>query len=213
MTNAWTRLRVAFGDDVNSDVDVSEIYEALCLVYEIGFIGLFVLRDRKYLFVQTKDWRVQMTPNKVRKICCRFGHKIGKVETFSRLEGTCVEQIGTFRKTGRKAAPKGTVTATTIDNSTHITNNYITNTDNSVTSNTIHIHVHAVGQEDISNISLQALQDLIGEREHILENIRSELPEFCAYIASRGWDEVYDRLYEKHEKANALAPRFRVMLR
>ncbi|CAN0271827.1 unnamed protein product [Ectocarpus sp. 6 AP-2014] len=207
MTNAWTRLVVAFGGDVSSDVDVSEIYATLRLVYDIGYIGLYVWRDHKYLFLQTKDWRVQMTPNKVRKICCRFGN-IGKVENFSRLEGTCVEQIGTFRKTGRKAAPKGTAT-TNIDNSTNITNNITNNNtttiDNSVTNNTVHLHVHAFGQEDVSNISLQAFQELIGEKDHILKNIRNELPEVCTYITSREWERVYHRLYEKQEKAKALA--------
>lgn len=163
-----------------------------------------------------------MTPNKVRKLCSGFGD-IEKVETFSRLEGICVEEVGVFRKAGRKSvsAAKGaaSIAATTTnnidnstDNSTNNTNSTNNNTnnnnchntnniDNSVTNNTIHLHVHAFGQEDVSGITLEAFKEMMSNKEDMLTSMKTKLPDLCEYIASREWEKVEQRLYLQHRKA------------
>ena len=220
MTTAWGRLVVTFKGDLEVDLSTSEIYECLKQVYDIGYVGLFVDDDCKHVFLQTCDLRKRMTPNKVAKMCSRFGN-VTSVEKFSGIHGICMEEIGTFRKAGRvpgskgahkprgsARAPKGGVVNIdnrNIDNTTNNTNN-TTNIDNRVTNNnTIHLHVHALGEETIDHIKLEDFKALMGEKEDILETIKEQLPGVCHYVVSREWEKVKHRLYKKHVKAKARA--------
>ena len=216
MATASTRFVVTFKGDMDVDLNVREIHECMNQVYDIGYTGLFVFDDSKSVFTQTTHRRARMTSNKVMKLCSRFGD-IAKVETFSRLRGICVEEIGVFRQAGRSSAraPKGGVVnidnrrnidnSRNIDNTTNNTNN-TTNIDNRVTNNnTIHLHVHALGEETIDHIKLEDFKALMGEKEDILETIKEQLPDVCHYVVSREWEKVKHRLYKKHVKAKARA--------
>ena len=98
MATAWTKLKVKF--ECDAIVSIREIHERMCQVYSIGYTGLFS-DDHTYALLQTNDIKVRMSPNKVRKICARFGDVVS-VEPFSCLAGKLIEEIGTFRKAGRR---------------------------------------------------------------------------------------------------------------
>eukprot|EP00903_Cladosiphon_okamuranus_P017774 g16361.t1 len=210
MTNVWTKLKVTFESCV--DLDVAEIHECVSQVYDLGYTGLYLCDDYTYVLMQTSHKKIQMSPNKVNNICCRFGD-IAAVDKFSDLQGTCIEEIGVFRKRGRKspsvgngaAASNGATTnnSTTnnIDNST-TTNNITNNNDNSVTHNTIHLHVHAFGQEDVSGITLAAFKELVGDKEEILDMMKRTVPDMCEVITKREWEKVKHRLYVQHCRAS-----------
>ena len=99
MTSAWTRLVVTFKDDL--EVTVAEIQECVRQAYDVGYTGLFVSDNHKCVYMQTLSLNARMSPNKVSRICSRFGN-IRSVKTFSRLEGICMEEIGEYRKAGRR---------------------------------------------------------------------------------------------------------------
>eukprot|EP00903_Cladosiphon_okamuranus_P019537 g17968.t1 len=164
-----------------------------------------------------------MSPKKVNNICCRFGDIAG-VDKFSDLDGTCIEEIGVFRRRGKSppvgkgAAASNGATTINIDNSTttnntdnsttnnttnnNTNNNTTNNIDNSVTHNTIHLHVHAFGQEDVSGITLDAFKDLVGDKEEILKVMKETVPDVCKYIAEREWEKLKHRLYLQHLRAS-----------
>ena len=209
MTNAWTKLKVTFAGHV--DVDVTEIHERVLQMYDVGYTGLYLCDDHTCVLMQTAHSKKQMSPKKVSNMFSRFGD-IVSVEKFSYLEGMCIEEVGAFRKPGRKSAPasEGTHDSTHIDNSTHVDNSSTNNTtnnniDNRVINNTIHLHVHALGEETVDHIKLEDFKALMGEKEEILETIKEQLPDVCTYVVSREWEKVKHRLYKKHLKAQARA--------
>ena len=220
MTTAWTRVVVTFEGGMDVDFNAREIHNRIREAYDIGYMGLYVSEDRKRLFLQSAHKRTRMSPKKIGKICSHFGD-IQSVQTFCCLDGICLEEIGEYRTVGRKSAhaSKGTrveESSTHIDNSSTTINNNNNNNnttnynnchvDQSVTNNnTIHLHVHALGEETIDHIKLEDFKALMGGKEEILESIKEQLPGVCTYVVSREWEKVKHRLYKKHLKAQARA--------
>ena len=66
------------------DVDINprEIHECMCQAYDLGYTGLFVSDEHKCIYMQTSHSREHMSPNKVSRICSRFGN-IHSAKTFS----------------------------------------------------------------------------------------------------------------------------------
>lgn len=130
--------------------------------------------------------------------------------TFKSREGTLLAEKGTFREVG---APKGSrkktadPTPSTINNisQTNIQNDHRVFNDN----RKIHIHLNALGSEDISHIKMEQFKSLFdGSAEEIVGRMRGMMsPRQYQKTIRLAWDRLQNDLYDKQcmEVAQAAA--------
>ena len=169
----WTRLVVTFKADAPVP-DVSAVYQRLRRSYMVGYCGLFELDESRRLYIQTVGRGARMTPLKVLRICESFGAE-GMPTTYKHREGTMLTEKGEFRGAG---APKGSRKKTTGPTPTTINNMSTTNNthnDHRVFNDNreIHIHLNALGSEDVSHIKMEQFKSLFdGSTEEIIGRMR-----------------------------------------
>lgn len=189
-------------------MDLQHVHTTLCHSYNIGYLGLYNRGTHMSVYIQGASKNVRMAPGKVFKICKEFG-ALSIPQTFKDKCGVLVTEIGVFKKGGaQKGSRKNTAssagsavsnTANTTNNNSHNTNsNNITNNDNSV-NNTVHVHIHAVGKEDVSRITMDQFKELLGGgKEAIIEQMKKQLSgEAYQQIIEEAWHGLQKVLLEK----------------
>lgn len=191
---SFTRLQVCFDSLVETDID--EINDAISKVYPLSYMGKYIQDGKSNLYMQTSSIRIRMVPNKIRKILGKYGD-ITFIGTFKDVEGMADDDIGEIRRPSRKPkvekGSRNTEKTMTI-NGDHNTQ---TLTDNSVTDNsviTINLHVHAFGNEDVSHISQDKLDNWIGKKDDVIKYVRDEIGE---YMVDALRHKVYSDQYSK----------------
>lgn len=197
----WTRLVVTL--KANAPVpDVSAILRRLRQSYRIGYCGLFEVDKSLRLYIQTTGNAARMTPSKVLKLCERFGAE-GVPETFKRREGTLLAEKGEFREVG---APKGPRNKAAVGEGRTTTINNISNTQNTHNDHCIfndnreiHIHLNALGSEDVSHIGMEQFKTLFnGSTEEIINLMRGMMsPELYSRTIEVAWTQLQSDLYDK----------------
>lgn len=201
-----TKLAILFA--AGSDVGLKAISEQVSQQYGIGYAGLYDCDGHRAVYLQAADKKIRMAPRKLQKMCRRFG-EIKSVEKYQERDGDMIEEVGTFRTRGRQSKDESMKVTTNIHgdhNTVHqhidrsVTNN-ITNVDNSV----IHLHIHALGEEDLSHISLERLKEVIMSREENINVTKNSLEQKlseAAYAARvhRLWEK--NRRIKRHKRMN-----------
>ena len=177
---SWARLVLQFASD--GVIDIQDIHTRLCQFYDIGYTGLYDCGGHMSLYIQTASKQVRMTPGKLMKICKEFGPIASPVH-FNNRNGTLIEEVGSFRNRGpakRWKTPSGKTpvsnnntvnnTVNNNDHSTTINNDHSVNTTNN--DNTIHLHIHAFGEEDVSHITMDQFKSLIGTKKEVMDMVR-----------------------------------------
>lgn len=167
-----TKLVIRFHAD--RILDVTEIHRHVLDFYNVGYSGLYSHNGYLAVFVQSSERRYRMAPKKMKKICSRFG-QIEDVQIYDKREGDLIDEVGQFREPGRRPVRE-------VINEINITGDHNTvhnNVDNSVTNNidnrTIHLHIHALGKEDITHITVEQFKKLIGDKEKNIQTAKDDL--------------------------------------
>lgn len=194
-----TRLVLTFKHDA-SVPDVSVIIRRLRRSYMIGYCGLFELDHSLRLYIQTSGNAVRMTPSKVLRICQRFGAE-GMPTSYKHREGTRLAEKGEFREVGAPKGPRQRTadhTPTTVNNIS-TTNN--THNDNRVFNDNreIHIHLNALGSEDVSHIKMEQFKSLFdGSTTEIVRRMRGVMtPVQYQRTIELAWDSLQNDLYNE----------------
>ena len=143
---AYAKICVVFSSDALLDFD--EVVEELQTQYRIGYAGLFSDSPTKtYLVLQTLPNRTRMALGKVGKICGRF---FGDVEVHPGVQPNIfcyrpLEERGLFRTRGGKRSKAQKL------------------------KNTIYLHTNALGQEDVSHITPERLELLVGSEDELVD--------------------------------------------
>lgn len=190
---SWTRLQIRF--DSLLCTDVKEINDEVSRTYPLSYSGKYIHGDRTCVYMQTSSSSVRMTPNKLKKILQKYG-SIEFIGPFRDMEGMLDQDIGQIRTKSRKTIPRNissqdnnSTNTITGDHNTISANNSIT--DNSVT---INLTINAFGEEDVSHITMEQLDDWIGKKEDIVESVKDKLG---AYLTNALKKIVYDKKYEE----------------
>ena len=168
MSPSFRKLVVTFTK--NSSLVLEDIRNLIQLKYNVQYIGIFETEFDKKVYVQLKS-NAQMAPNTLKKQLTSVGEIKGLPINFSTMEGTLLESFGEFSKRGRKYGSKvinskvindNSVVNNNIDNSTHNDNSI--HNDNSTVINdnrVIHLHIHPLGEEDVTHITPERLISLL----------------------------------------------------
>lgn len=154
-----SRLVVRF--PLDAVVDVEGIYAVLRDAYHIGYIALHDCDTHLRMYMQTASRNARMAPGKVLKICAAFGAQAQT--TFSDMAGTPLTKIGVFRRRGHNT---GETREEAIDEKIE------------PTRGKVYIFIRAVGDEDVSRISMQQFKELLyGGTEELIEHVKQGLDE------------------------------------
>lgn len=140
---AYAKIRVVFSSDTLLDFD--ELVKDLETEYRIGYAGLFVTSTTQTcLALQTLPKMTSFSIGKVAKICGKF------VEKFEIVPGVdnnlfgyqVLEERGRFRSRGGKRPAK---------------------------NNIIYLYINALGEEDISHVTPEKLEKLVGSEDDVVD--------------------------------------------
>jgi len=193
----WARLKVSFNCDDPPNID--QVYTCLRRAYRIGYCGLYQLEDSVCLYIQTTTKNARMVPAKVFRLCAPFGAK-EPVIPFSYREGIILSEKGQFRAAGGSRLKGKQVATSTIVNNT--TNN-IHNGDqiNQVFNDNreIHIHIHALGSEDVSHIQMEQFKSLFeGSTDDVIRQMKEiTSPQNYHRFVETAWQGLRNNLYAK----------------
>lgn len=140
-----TKLRVTFAEE--SVVDFGEVLGSIGGLYDFGYMGISEGGGPQTLYLQTSSYNVRMVPRKIQRFCERFGN-IVDVSQFLTIPAGVTSEIGEIRKNGRRSNPK-----TKPDENTKTRQN----------------HLNALGEEDISHITAEMLDEMMGPEEDFLK--------------------------------------------
>lgn len=166
--STWTRLAVRFARD--SVFDGPALYEHLGLTYRLGYMGVYDCGTHTSVYLQTAAKDVRMSPKKVYRICREFG-ALTLPQTFKHRYGVVVSDYGVFRKGG--------------------------NSKKEISASNARVRIHAVGEEDVSHITMQQLKRVLGgEKSDILQRMRAKLSTAERdRIVDEAWGGLQQMLY------------------
>lgn len=201
---SWTRLAVCFKRDCPPDV--GQIHDCLRRVYRIGYCGLYELEDSLCLYIQTMTKQARIAPAKLYCLCKPFG-ATALPKTYKFRDGILLAEKGQFRHAGGCKASRIQASTPSIVNNINKTiihgdqiNQYNDNRE-------IHIHMNALGCEDVSHIKMEQFKNLFhGSTDEIIDFMKGFLSEnvYRATIEN-AWHGLQNTLYKKkcskeHEK-------------
>lgn len=145
-------------------MDFDQLVHSLQSTYSIGFAGIYKVEEGVSLFIQRHECSTRMTLPKVKKNCANVAD-VTEVLPFETCEGKLLDSFGNFRSRGRKA--NATVNSHNTSNSYNTTHTNSHNNSNNTTN--IHLHINALGKEDISHITEDDMVEMVGTREEVLQ--------------------------------------------
>ena len=171
MTTSFVKLKVGVVIE-SEEFRVEEFHDTIKKVYNVGYIGIFKGKSdaQRTIYIQGGNRLSRMASGKVKKLILPFVQKITSIDTFKFLEGTLVTHVGKFRTSGPKI-PKQLLEEGHKSKSA---------------DRFIHVHIHSFGNEDISHITAEKIEELAG-------NPREKI----AFMDRNFHDSAKKRLYEK----------------
>lgn len=145
MMKAYTKICVAFSSDTVFDFE--EVVKELETQYRIGYAGLFSDSTTKtFLVLQTLPNRTRMAVGKVAKICGTFFDDFQVQTDFDPniLRHRVLEERGRLRTRGGKRSKVEKL------------------------KSTIYLHINALGHEDVSHITPERLERLVGSEDEVV---------------------------------------------
>ena len=147
-----TKLRVTFAE--NSVVDFGEVLKSIGGLYDFGYMGISEGGGPQILYLQTSSYNVRMVPRKIQKFCEQFGD-IVDVSQFSTIPAGVTSEVGMIRKNGRRSElPTPSSKKKLSENTKTPRNEY---------------ELNALGEEDISHITVEMLDEMMGSEEVYLK--------------------------------------------
>lgn len=141
----YAKLRVVFSS--NALLDLEELVEQLEKHYRVGYAGLFSTSTNKTcLVLQTLSRRTRMSIGKITKIVGVFAADIEVLPGVDFSELHLLEERGRFRTRGGNRSRK-----------------------TSETNKTIFLHINALGEEDVSHITSEHLEVLVGSEDEVVD--------------------------------------------
>ena len=143
---AYSKICVVFYSD--SLLDFEEVVKELETQYRIGYAGLFSTPTTKtYLVLQTLPNSTRMALGKVAKICGKFsgGFHVNPVVDPYIFGCRALEERGKFRTRGGKRSKVEKL------------------------KTTIFLHTNALGQEDVSHITPESFELLLGSGDEVVD--------------------------------------------
>lgn len=192
----FSKVRVNFCDE--SLVDFDQMVHDIQDEYSIGYAGLFRVDERISLFIQRAvDASTRMALGKIKKICSKLA-AVDDVTSFETREGERIESFGEFRPRGAKT--RGLHVDTKSHNNTTKTTTSHNNTNNNKmnSKNTTRLHINALGEEDISHITKEDLEDAVGmrDRDEAINHLKTNLSlQRQRDIMKRFW-----RIFRRHAR-------------
>lgn len=202
MAHSYVKIKV--GVYVRSDFDLDEFYQKIKELYNVGYIGMFSSETNetseegiaRTIFIQGINSQSRMSPKKVRKVLQEFVTKITNMDTFRNVEGMPVQEIGVYRSNEKVSIKKPNVgkniSDVTLDrslmNAVQGNNNNIKSV---VDNRVIHIHINAFGNEDISHVTPEKIEELVGEPKEKIDFMQRNLYE-AAKLA------LYEKAWNNH---------------
>lgn len=140
---AYSKICVVFYSD--SLLDFDEVVKELETQYRIGYAGLFSTPTT--LVLQTLPNSTRMAPGKVAKICGKFseGFQLNPVVDPNIFGCRALEERGKFRTRGGKRSKVEKL------------------------KTTIFLHTNALGQEDVSHITPERFELLLGSEDEVVD--------------------------------------------
>lgn len=144
-----TKLRVTFEEE--SVVDFSEILGTIGELYDLGYMGISEGSGPKILYLQTSSYNVRMVPRKIQRFCQQFGN-IVDISPFLTIPAGVTSEIGEMREIGRRSELPVSSKRKPGGN-----------------TKTAQNHLNALGEEDISHITADMLDKMMGPEEDSLQ--------------------------------------------
>lgn len=168
-------------------LDAEAVHAHVSGFYDIAYTGVYDCLDYKAVYIQSSRKIIRMAPGKMKKKCQHFG-EIDHVQKYTRREGTLIDEVGSFRRAGRKSTVKRLNETDTV----------ATRTDSSVT-NSINLHIHPFGEEDVSRITVGQFKEIIGDRDNVIQSTKDSLPDH-EKLAGDAWESLRCRQRHRYNK-------------
>lgn len=179
---AYAKICVVFSPD--SLLDFEELVREIETQYRIGYAGLFSTLSKTHLVLQTLPNSTRMAMGKVAKICEKFfrGFDVQPVVDSNIFRYRALEERGQFRTRGGKRS-----------------------------KTTIYLHTNALGQEDVSHITPERFERLVGSEDEVVDFFdRNYSANSKEMTVKEEWEEFRRfsrrkvRRWEKQEKLQGL---------
>lgn len=157
-----TKLRVTFAEE--SVVDFTEVLRCIGELYDIGYMGISTGSGPQNLYLQTSSYNVRMVSRKIQRFCEQFGN-IVDVSPFLTIPAGVKSEIGEIRKTGRKSEHPILCSKRKPGGNTKTSQN----------------NLNAMGEENISHITVDMLDEIMGPEEDSLQTTFEELGDISVF--------------------------------
>ena len=137
-------------------MDFTEVLRCIGELYDMGYMGISEGSAPKILYLQTSSFNVRMVPRKIRRFCEQFGN-IVDVSPFLTIPTGVKSEIGEMRKNGRRSKLPVLSSKRKPGSKTKTAQN----------------HLNALGEEDISHITVDMLDEMMGTEEIALQSTNS----------------------------------------
>ena len=198
----YSKLCVKFEEE--SVVDFDQLLHDVQSEYQIGFAALYGVNQGISMFIQREGNSSRMALEKINKICSKVAEVV-KVVPFDTCEGQLIDSFGNFRPRGGKV-PNLTESLSTKEflNTTNSCNNSH--------NTTVHLHINALGEEDISHITKDLFEDFVGSREDVVGCLETALkPSVLRTLEKEEWGDFRSflrkrlRLWDKQNSSQMCA--------
>ena len=205
----FTKVRVSF--DVESLLDFDQILHELQQHYAIGFAGLYKGDRGVWLYIQ-RDFNTKtcMTLGKISKICNKVAAVVAvePFDTFEEVEEELIESFGALRHVGAKghlprkrnaasnaeAKAQSNAESNTESKNTTSTRSHNTTTTQSHNTTTttniehLHLHINALGEEDVSHITKETLESFVGTADQVVRRLHGLFtPAYKHSVIKKKW--------------------------
>ena len=173
-------------------LDFDELVNELNIHYPIGYAGLFSTTPKTFLVLKTLPKRTCMALGKVAKICAEFVHDFEVLPGVDKevFRYQALEERGGFRTHGGKRSK--------IKKSNK-------------PQPTIYLYTNALGQEDVSHIASEGVEDLVGSEDDVVQFFDKNYTTSAKKIITleewkkfRSYSRRKVRRWEKQEKLQGL---------